>query len=532
MTIQTSRQAFTWSTKTRWLAAGLLLVAALLAACIMGARPAHAETTLVVNDTGDFHDFIIGNGSCGAGGSCSLRAAIEEANSTPGAETINFDIPGTGVKTIAVNATGLGALPPIKGQVTIDGYTQTGASPNTKAVGSDASLKVELTQTGLSNAIGLDLSESSGSLIKGLVINRFGSGIFAFGGSAVGNRIEGNFIGTNPAGTRDRGNTSSGVAFVSFSEAPGPSQNAIGGTTPAARNVISGNGEAGILVGSYSDANRIKGNYVGTDKSGTKDLGNDGSGISVHDGSRDRFVPSGNIVGGTTATSRNVVSGNHLDGINVSLSQETKVLGNRVGTTADGKGALGNDDDGVSVAACSQNRVGNGTAGGSNTVAFNGDNGVEVFGLSTEGTEISRNSVFSNAGAGIDLGTGIGGDGPTPNDHGDGDTGSNNLQNKPVLSSAKTASGKTTISGKLDSTPGKTFTVEFYSNPTDTNEGKKFIGEKTITTTVDGLASFTFTPATKVPVGQTITATATKDTTGDPTHDTSEFSAPRTVASA
>jgi len=110
-----------------------------LLASMTAAAPAHAETTLIVNDTGDFHDFISGNGFCGAGGSCSLRAAIEEANSTSGAETINFDIPGTGVKTIVVNASGLGALPPITGQVTIDGYTQTGAHANTKAVGNDAS---------------------------------------------------------------------------------------------------------------------------------------------------------------------------------------------------------------------------------------------------------------------------------------------------------------------------------------------------------------------------------------------------------
>jgi parallel beta-helix repeat protein len=527
MTIQTSRQASAWSTKTRSLAAGLLFVAALLAACIIGARPAHAETTLVVNDTGDFHDLIVGNGFCGAGGSCSLRAAIEEANSTPGAETINFDIPGTGVKTIVVNATGLGALPPITSQVTINGYTQTGASPNTKAVGNDAALKVELTQTGLQNDEGLDLfgSDSSGSVIKGLVINRFTDGIVIRFCDCVGNRIQGNFIGTDHTGTLDEGNTSTGVAIVG-----GPSENLVGGTTPSARNVISGNGAIGVLVGDDTSDNLIKGNYIGTDKSGTKDLGNDDTGVSVTDGSQFRFPieASGNIVGGTTASSRNVVSGNHGDGIYVSVSRETKVLGNRVGTTADGKGALGNDDDGISVGAGFGSLIGNGTLGGSNTVAFNGDNGVEVFGLSSEGNEISHNSVFSNAGIGIDLGVSASGDGPTRNDPGDADSGPNNLQNKPVVTSAKTGSLKTTIKGKLESNPGKSYTVEFYANPSSTNEGKKFIGETTFTTSVDGLQTFSFSPATKVPVGQAITATATNAST----HDTSEFSAPRTVTSS
>ena len=66
-------------------------------------------------------------------------------------------------------------------------------------------------------------------------------------------------------------------------------------------------------------------------------------------------------------------------------------------------------------------------------------------------------------------------------------------ENKPVLSSAKTASGKTTVAGKLVNTPNQAYTIEFYSSPKDTNEGKKFIGEKGITTSVDGLRSFTFT---------------------------------------
>ncbi len=206
-------------------------------------------------------------------------------------------------------------------------------------------------------------------------------------------------------------------------------------------------------------------------------------------------------------------------------------LGNRVGTTADGKGALGNGGDGVAVTAGFDNLIGDGTPSGSNTIAFNGDDGVEVFSISSTGNEISRNSIFSNVGLGIDL---VGqGESPstnvfTPNDPGDADEGPNNLQNKPVLSSAKTVSGKTTIAGKLDSIPNQTYTIEFFSNPQDTNEGKKLIGEKSITTSADGLRTFTFSPATSVAVGQEITATASSTATGD----TSEFSAPKRVASS
>ena len=124
--------------------------------------------------------------------------------------------------------------------------------------------------------------------------------------------------------------------------------------------------------------------------------------------------------------------------------------------------------------------------------------------------------------------------GNTANDPGDIDAGPNGLQNKPVISSAKTASGKTTITGKLASAPNTTYTIEFFSNPSG-NEGKKFIGRKLVTTDPSGNAAFTFSPGATVSVGQTVTATATAQlvtlvSTSD--EDTSEFSAPRKVASS
>jgi hypothetical protein len=92
------------------------------------------------------------------------------------------------------------------------------------------------------------------------------------------------------------------------------------------------------------------------------------------------------------------------------------------------------------------------------------------------------------------------------------------------LTSAKTASGKTTIKGKLNSTPNFSFTVRFFSNPKGTDEGKVFISKKSVTTDSNGNASFTFSPAKAVSVGRVITATAT-----DPGGNTSEFSAPSKV---
>jgi len=516
----TNTKTITTKKTNRYVGALVALAVLAMVAVVLAARPSYASTTtFTVTSATDLADVNPGDGVCDATASiedtCTLRAAIEQANATSGADVIDFDIIGGGVQTITPSS----ALPDITDQVTIDGYTQPGASPNTKTVGDDAALKITLDGTNLPNSSGLEISSSSGSVIRGLVINRFHNGVFIHG-TSVGNRIEGNYIGTNPTGTIDHGNNFNGVDI-----AGGPSETVVGGSTPDKRNVISGNDGTGVFIDA-SNANLIKGNYVGTDKSGTKDLGNTSSGVAIEDA-------SGTTVGGKTAVSGNVISGNDNGGLGILSSQGTKVLGNRIGTTASGTGALGNDLRGVAVYADSSgNLVGDGTSAGSNTIAFNGQDGVEVTDNST-GNEVSRNSIFSNAGLGIDLvgpGEGSFTNVPTPNDPGDADFGPNNLQNKPVLSSAKTVSGKTTIKGKLSSNTDETYIIEFYSNPTDTNEGKKFIDEKTVTTSVDGLRTFTL--ATSVSVGQTITATATRESTKDSTHDTSEFSAPRTVVSS
>jgi CSLREA domain-containing protein len=503
------------------LAAGLLLLAAIIAGT-MAVCPARAATSFSVNSTADTPDASTASKTCDTdvfthGDQCTLRAAIQQANATAGADAINFAIPGTGVKTISVGATGFGALPTITDPVTIDGYTQPGSSPNTKAEGNDTVLKIELSGNGQTGT-GLAITHVSGSsVIKGLVINRFGEGI-DIQGDTVGNRIEGNFIGTDPTGTLDCGNSDDGVNVLS-----GVTENVVGGTTPAARNVISGNNCNAVFV-SGANNNRVQGNYIGTDKTGTKGLGNGDivcAAVAIQSS-------SGNTVGGTTAGVRNVISGNKGDGLDILSGTVNEVVGNRIGTTANGTVALPNALDGVFVQG-SGNFVGDGTAAGSNTVAFNGDDGVQV--QSGTGHQISSNSIFANGGIGIDLGGGFeDAAGNTANDPGDLDNGPNGLQNKPVLTSAKASSTKTTIAGKLASIPNRSYAVEFYSNPSG-DEGKKFLGQKVVTTDASGNASFTFTPASKVAAGQTVTATARSRNLDRSFGDTSEFSVPKKVTS-
>jgi hypothetical protein len=339
--------------------------------------------------------------------------------------------------------------------VTINGYTQPGASSNTLTNGTNAVLKIELNgENAGDSASGLWI-RASDSVIKGLVINRFdAAGIQIGTADAIDqqdNRVVGNFIGTDPSGTLDRGNSNRGV--IVFSE--GTSNNTIGGLRPEPRNVISGNDGGGVGIFTSAANNRVVGNLIGTEKDGTTALNNVNSGVRIDGGASD------NIVGGDSA------------------------------------------------------------AGGANTIAFNSGDGVTVD--NGTGNLILRNSIYLNGDLGIDLAD----DGVTSNDPGDEDIGPNNHQNYPVLASAENAGGETTIKGELNSGSGDDFTIRFFSNPPNTDQGKRFIGQKNVTANANGNVSFTFKPANKVLAGQDITATVTNVTT----HDTSEFSAPEKVSS-
>jgi hypothetical protein len=182
---------------------------------------------------------------------------------------------------------------------------------------------------------------------------------------------------------------------------------------------------------------------------------------------------------------------------------------------------LGNNY-GIQVYDGSNNTIGGTTAGERNVISGNERIGVVVYGGGATGNRILSNSIFSNGLLGIDLKD----DGPTANDTGDTDTGPNGLQNKPVLSSAKKgATGTTIVKGNLNSTPGKTFQLQFFSNPEGTDEGKTLLGSKSVTTDGTGNVTLTFSTTKAIRLGQNITATATNASTGD----TSEFSAPRKV---
>jgi parallel beta-helix repeat protein len=186
------------------------------------------------------------------------------------------------------------------------------------------------------------------------------------------------------------------------------------------------------------------------------------------------------------------------------------IQGNLIGFDETGTTPLGNGF-GVIIGG---NRGSSGSTVAANTIAFN-----DVIGISVDsgtGNRVLGNSVFANGGLGLDLRP----SGRTPNDPGDVDAGGNALQNTPELDVAFTDGGATVIRGFLDSTPNRSFWVQFFANPPGGDEGKTFSGEAAVRA-----ADFQFVAPRAIAAGRMVTATATDQMTGD----TSELSRLETV---
>ncbi|MEO8670767.1 MAG: hypothetical protein ABI411_05590 [Tahibacter sp.] len=429
-------------------------------------------------------------------GAGSLRQAITDANAmqVTGAtscapHSIVFAIPGSGVHTIQP----LSALPRFAITITVDGYTQPGASQNALNEGSNAAIRIELdgSLAGLVDGLVMGaklppspLCSASGSVIRGLAINRFAGAAIAMGDEAcmtgqtcqVGNiRIEGNHIGTDATGLIARGNgfalsrpalrfgTGSVHVIVGDENAAngGPSQ-----PRTTTRNVISGNAVDAIAIEASSGlpeklslGHVIRNNYIGLNAAGTGALGNGGRGITV------------GVNGSSIAIYDNLIGGNGSDG--------AAILDDASGTTA----LIGNGI-GIGVGAVPVGNVGNGIliAGGArgvttgkrfwlapaltSSIANNAGAGLFVDNLAQ--ADLVNGSIGGNTGIAIDLApTGV-----TPNDVGDADNGPNELLNKAVLESViyDSTTGNSTINGVLNAAPNRSYEIHFYySDACDTN---------------------------------------------------------------
>ncbi|MFQ5640526.1 MAG: hypothetical protein ACE5IR_21300, partial [bacterium] len=309
----------------------------------------------------------------------SLRQAIIDANNHPGRDRIKFKIPGTAPQTIKTTS----ILPTITDPVDINGYSQTGARPNSNRTdrGLNAVLKIEIDGSLAGGVDGLSITAGS-TTIRGLVMNHYAAAIVLLNKGR--NRIHGNYLGTDITGTQAIGNSGFGVIVLNSPN------NIIGGAKESESNLISGNGVDGVRIAfSTSTGNKIQGNLIGTDVTGKTGLGNNNDGI-FFDNAPD------NTVGGESSRARNILSSNGGSGI-VFFDDGTfgnKVQGNFIGTDVTGKAGLGNQVSGVFIrGGATNNKIGGTSVRARNVISGNNFTGVTIFGSNTTDNIVEGNFI-------------------------------------------------------------------------------------------------------------------------------------------
>ena len=323
-----------------------------------------------------------------------------------------------------------------------------------------------------------------------------------------------NRVAGNIVGLDATGTADLGNTLVGVAVLQGATGNIIG--EAGGRNIISGNDQYGVRIADGgTNNNLVQLNYIGLDITGAVALPNSADGVRLEAG----VAASGNVIGGVGLG--NVISGNNQVGVRILGSiTTTSIVDNIIGRNATDTGSLANGAGGVRIESSSGNTIGGTGASDGNIIGGNSVDGVAMIGTATANAVLG-NSIFSSGGLGLDLGD----NGPTANDVGDGDAGQNNFQNFPVLSSATTdGAANVDIAGSLNSAASTTYRVEFFAgsvpDPTGFGEGRRYLGFANVATDATGNAVFGVTLGALVTVGEFVTATAT-----DPSNNTSEFAA-------
>lgn len=349
-----------------------------------------------------------------------------------------------------------------------------------------------------------------------------GAGVLITGLGTNSNFVQGNYIGTNPEGNSRRPNAN-GVIIEGKA-----ANNLIGGTDAGAGNVISGNDDDGVHIDDAdTQGNRIVGNIIGLDANGDTAIPN-AAGVAIYGG-------SGTVIGGPTAAHRNIISGNSLMGIQLWEGDRVVVQNNYIGTDRTGTLARGNQGPGIQILS-DDNLIGgdattmylasiNRAVVPANLIAYNTEAGVDVF--TGKRNTIRGNNIHSNGELGINhYAQGESAPYITANDFKDADTGANDLQNYPIITSTKvvTIAGRqyTQITGSFNSRPStvsgttekSAYLIDVYSvgtaDPSGFGEGRKWLGYVEKFTDVNGDASYTVTVPGNLN-GQKVCATVTRE---------------------
>ena len=360
---------------------------------------------------------------------CTLRQAILDANANAGASIISFSLPCGSLLSVSSQ------LPTIATNVTIDGYTNPGASPNTDPNGFNATLCIYLNGQGTVTN-GLRTSGSGRLTVRGLAIGNFsGSGIRLDVGSGhlvAGNQI-GNAFGANGTGVYITGTSS--LATVGYSD------------DIASANLIGGNTNYGIYIDAATGKNTVAGNLIGLNAGGFPSAATqNGNGVVIYNSPGNRLIA-------------NTISGNANSGVLISAAgaQNNVVEFNTIGYATNGSAASNGDPAVLINFAAANNTIGasqNGTDGGN--AIYSSGKGVWVSTSGGAGNRILANRIATGAASlGIDLDAA----GATPNNS----SGSaNELQDFPVIAHAFRTPTAEWIETTIDSTPGAAYRIDYY----------------------------------------------------------------------
>ncbi|MFA6027370.1 MAG: Ig-like domain-containing protein [Patescibacteria group bacterium] len=347
---------------------------------LMSAHTALAHS-FTVDDTGEASDDSAGNAVCHtAGGVCTLRAAVEEANALAGDDTITFSITGTIDTTSVITIT---------------------STNNTIDAGTSHNIVLSCNAKGHH---GLYINNKSGNTIKGLVFQDCDRAIYIYNTSATGNKIYNNYIGTDTTGASAVANNE-GVYISGAATGNYIGTNGDGNNDSTEGNVISGNTNRGVYIYNTStNGNYVSGNYIGVTAAGTAALSNGTAGVYIYSG------PSSNIIGtngdGTSDTlERNIISGNTNDGVYISAdtTDSNRVAGNYIGLNAAGNAAVANGRYGVYIYNGPESNIigtngdGTGDAGEGNVISGNTDNGVYITTTGSNSNRVAGNYIGLNA---------------------------------------------------------------------------------------------------------------------------------------